>query len=323
MVCWHYNKYPSQLKDIWMKKILTAPYQKSNPAGRSRFVQRVTWIWLGVTLTSVLVMLVGCNSTSSLTPASEAEGRQEALTLPTQAPTLAPTPANTRVLPVELLTPQPTVSITPIPDEVRGLVVDVIAGDTIAVVLDGDPASRAYEVRYLGVEAPENAADEPWGVVAYEANQELTKLKIVRLVRDETDFDDDGYLLRYVYIDDQLLSVLMAEEGLARAAVEEPNVRFASDIRAAEQRARAGRLGLWGPRGPTPTLAATGRSTAPADGQTGTPPVVRPTGTLTTTRTTEPVSTAGIRATVTVTGTAEVTPRATTESSADGESEGQ
>jgi micrococcal nuclease len=227
------------------------------------------------------------------------------------------------VLPVELLTPQPTVTITPIPDEVLGLVVDVIAGDTIAVVLDGDPASRAYEVRYLGVEAPENAAGEPWGVVAYEANQELTKLKIVRLVRDETDFDDDGYLLRYVYIDNQLLSVLMAEEGLARAAVEEPNVRFASEIRAAEQRARERRLGLWGPRAPTPTSVVSGGPTAEADGQTGTPPLVRPTGTLTTTRTTEPVSTTGIRATVTVTGTVEGTPRATTERSADGESEEQ
>jgi endonuclease YncB( thermonuclease family) len=265
-------------------------------------------------------MLTGCNSGSSLTPASGAEARRETLTLPTQAPTLAPTPSNTRVLPLEILTPSPTVSITPIPDEVLGLVVDVIAGDTIAVVLDGDPASRAYEVRYLGVEAPENAVAEPWGVVAYEVNQELTKLKIVRLVRDETDFDDDGYLLRHVYFDNRLLSLLMAEQGLVRAAVEEPNIRFASEIRAAEQRAREKRLGLWGPRAPTPTSAANGGPTAEADdGQTGTPTVARPTGTLTTTRAITPVTTAEITATVTVTGTTDVTPRATTESSADGE----
>ena len=102
------------------------------------------------------------------------------VTLPTSAPTPEPTPVNTRVLPVEALTPGFTPTITPIPEEVMGLVVDVIDGDTIAVVLDGDPARQAYQVRYIGIEAPENLSGDPWGVVAYEVNEQLTKLKIVR-----------------------------------------------------------------------------------------------------------------------------------------------
>jgi endonuclease YncB( thermonuclease family) len=201
----------------------------------------------------VTVLLVACNQIPT-TSSSEGGLSTTPIALPTPAPTRQPTPVNTRVLPVEVLTPQPTPSLTPIPDEVAGLVIDVIDGDTLAVVLDGDRARQAYTVRLVGIDAPENISSNPWGVVAYETNKKLAKLKIVRLVRDQTDFDAEGYLLRYVYIDNQLLNVTLVQQGLARAAIKAPDTRFETTILAAEAEAKAQQRGLWNPQAPTPTI---------------------------------------------------------------------
>jgi endonuclease YncB( thermonuclease family) len=153
-------------------------------------------------------------------------------------------------MPLEVMTTVPTSpltpTLTPIPDEVRALVVEVIDGDTIAVVMAGDPPSRVYVVRYLGIDAPPNAPDSPWGRVAHETNRKLTNLKAVRLVRDQSDQDEEGRLLRHVFIGNDLLSILLAEQGLARADVTEPDVRYQAEIEEAEERARNNRLGLWG-----------------------------------------------------------------------------
>ena len=76
----------------------------------------------------------------------------------------------------------------------------------------------------------------------------------VRLVRDKSDFDDEGRLLRYVYVDHELLSIILTEQGLARAAITQPDTRFEAEILEAEARARDGKLGLWGDSPPqTPT----------------------------------------------------------------------
>jgi endonuclease YncB( thermonuclease family) len=163
---------------------------------------------------------------------------------------MAPTPDNTPV--ISNITPTATRTPTPIPDEVQGLVVDVIDGNTIAVVMQGDPFQKSYIIRYLGIEAPPRTLNNPWGVVAYETNRDLTLLKVVRLVRDQTEFDEDGNLLRYVYVGKTQLNVLLAERGLAKAAINEPDVALRPEILAAELSARGNNLGLWGPS-PTST----------------------------------------------------------------------
>jgi hypothetical protein len=73
-------------------------------------------------------------------------------------------------------------------------------------------------------------------------------LKAVRLVRDQSqsDQDEEGRLLRHVFIGNDLLSILLAEQGLARADNTEPDLRFQAEIEEAETRARNNRLGLWG-----------------------------------------------------------------------------
>lgn len=199
----------------------------------------------------LLSWLAGCVQATPATPG--AVYREETVALPTSGPTPKPTPFSTRVIPLEALTPAPTPTITPLPDEVRALVVDIIDGDTITVVMDGDPPGQTYTVRYLGVDAPPNTASIPWGVVAYEANLKLTNGRVVRLERDQTDTDSDGNLLRYVFLDDALLSITLAEQGLARANSVEPDTRFQAEILQAEELAQAGQLGLWGNKPPTPT----------------------------------------------------------------------
>lgn len=217
-------------------------------------------------LPALLVLTAGCGQAVT-TGSGEPASRTGTIELPTSLPSAAPSPVNTRVLPLERYTPVSTrpisPTITPIPDETIGLVVQVIDGDTVGVVLEGDPPSRVYTVHYLGIDSPPNRPDEPWGVVAYETNHKLTNLKVVRLVRDQTDFENEGQLLRHVYLDKKLMSVVLAEQGLARADSVEPNTRFEEEIRAAEARARTGQLGLWG-QAPT---ATPGRSEPTSTGE--------------------------------------------------------
>lgn len=205
------------------------------------------------------VTLAGCASVSA--PANNGQA-PPVLELPTAQPTLAPSPVSTRVMPTDSLTPVPSPTITPIPGEARGMVVQVIDGNTLAVVLDGDPMSLTYQVRLLGINAPPNVSTDPWGVVAYETSAALANLKVVRLVRDKTDFDAQGNLLRYVYVGNNLLNAQLVEQGLARVDITAPDDRLETTLRAAEAEAKSDELGIWGSEPPTPTperkpLAAT------------------------------------------------------------------
>ena len=268
-----------------------------------------------LTLFIMLFLLIstGCSQNLPLAP-KESSQTTPVLELPTARPTVAPSPVNTRVMPTDSLTPAPTRTGTPIPDEMRGMVIEVLDGDTLAVVMDGDPMRLAYEVRLLGIDAPPNASTDPWGIVAYETNVALSNLKVVRLVRDETDFDDDGYLLRYVYVGNTLLNTALVERGLAEADVSAPNDRLETTIKAAEEKAKSQELGIWGSDPPTATpekkpLAATTQpitATATLSG-TLTPAVV----TATTTVTVTAVQTSTPRATGTGSPTQTETPTRT------------
>jgi endonuclease YncB( thermonuclease family) len=271
--------------------------------------------WQILGLLTGLALLIGCNQPVSLERGSGQVGSESAATLvlPTRAPTIAPTPLSTRVLSVDSLTPEPTATITPIPAEVLGFVVQVLAGDVIAVVLDGDPPGRAYEVRYLGIEAPANQPSEAWGAVAYETNRRLTRLKVVRLVADGPEQDEAGRLLRHVYVDNTLLSLALVEQGLARATAGQAN-RFAGEITTAEAQARTNQLGLWSNSRPTAT-APRASATAEAEGEATTEaaePTAEPAGTTTPTPGLTPTALATDEETTTPTATTEADPTPTT-----------
>jgi endonuclease YncB( thermonuclease family) len=234
-------------------------------------------------IVAIITLLTGCGQTTK--PTAQSNAPEKTIALPTRASTLEATPTNTRVLSIESLTPAPTPTITPIPDEAEGVVVEVLDGHTIAVVMKGDSPSQVYVVRYLGIETP--SLNDPWGAVAYETNRKLAGLKVVRLVRDKSKVDDEGRLLRYVYVGHELLSIILTEQGLARAAINPPDTRFETELLEAEARAKDGKLGIWGGAPPTPiptTPSPESRQEGTAEPTEITPPAIV-TGTV------EPVTT--------------------------------
>lgn len=119
-------------------------------------------------------------------------------------------------------------------------VVRVIAGDTIAVSLDG----AEYRVCYILIDAPEQ--EEPYYNEAAKLNQLLLGNRPVHLLRDVSDTDQHGCLLRYVYTEDGVLvNAEIVREGMAALAVVPPDTRFRSTIAAAEEEARTHGYGIW------------------------------------------------------------------------------
>lgn len=69
----------------------------------------------------------------------------------------------------------------------------------------------------------------------------------VRVLADVQPFDQYGRSLLFVYTDDAtLINLALLEAGAAEAVVLEPNVLLANELEAAEDRAQAAQLGLWG-----------------------------------------------------------------------------
>lgn len=117
-----------------------------------------------------------------------------------------------------------------------GRVVDVIDGDTIDVMLDGEEV----RVRYVGVNTPER--DEPCYADAVAANRALVEGKTVTLVKDTSDTDRFDRLLRYIYVGDTFVNRDLVIQGYAEAVLYRPDDQYFSEFSDLEQQsARAGR----------------------------------------------------------------------------------
>ena len=120
----------------------------------------------------------------------------------------------------------------------------VVDGDTIEV-------SGELKVRYIGVDTPETKHPrkgvEPYGKEASAANTRLVDGRKVLLVKDVSDTDRYGRLLKYVFLPDgTFVNLKLVEDGYARVATFPPDVRFADLFLEAERKARDGNRGLWG-----------------------------------------------------------------------------
>ena len=92
---------------------------------------------------------------------------------------------------------------------VPAMVIEVVDMRTIIVNIDGEVST----VRYIGVEPlPLNSA---WYDVGQAANQQLVAGREVLLEADEVDEDDFGRLLRYVYVDRNMVNGLLVRNGVA------------------------------------------------------------------------------------------------------------
>lgn len=118
----------------------------------------------------------------------------------------------------------------------------VIDGDTIEI-------EGGARVRYIGMDAPESVdprrSIQCFGAESSAKNKELTEGKLVRLEKDISETDRYGRLLRYVYVGDTMINLLLVREGYAHAATFPPDVKYQREFLDAEREARERKRGLW------------------------------------------------------------------------------
>lgn len=176
-------------------------------------------------------------------------------------PVSPPVPAAPAIATPALPTKAPSPTPTDLPPVTRGLasewellakVVRVIDGDTIEV----DAGGELWPVRYIGVDAPETG--RPCAEEATQANAALVAGQVVRLVRDTSETDSFGRLLRYVYLGDAFINGELVSGGWAVPAAYPPDVMMLPllEIMALDSVGRGcGALALVLPT-PTPLIAA-------------------------------------------------------------------
>lgn len=125
-------------------------------------------------------------------------------------------------------------------DGERALVTYVYDGDTIEVELNG----RRYRLRYIGVDSPER--EEPFYQEALDFNRELVEDKTVILLRDVSETDQYGRLLRYVYLEDgTFVNGEMMSNGMSRLVTFPPDVAQTEYLRGLQAQAQEGGVGMW------------------------------------------------------------------------------
>jgi micrococcal nuclease len=117
----------------------------------------------------------------------------------------------------------------------------VTDGDTLVVAVEG----REEDVRLIGINTPER--DECFFAEATNALADLVEDQTIGLVVDETDRDQYGRLLRYVFAGDTFVNEAMVRGGFAQAVRYEPDVARADELDAAQAEAEAAQRGLWAP----------------------------------------------------------------------------
>jgi micrococcal nuclease len=200
----------------------------------------------------------GCGASGEPTPTlfAAAVSSPTAYIAPTVASTWTPrppTPTYTRVVPIPpTFTPGPSPTPTRLPARAKALVVGIQDSRTIEVVIEGQPLSRVFVVRMLGVEPP--LLSDPWVGVAVEWLGRKVERQVVVLESDEIERDAQGNLLRYVWKEGLMVNVTMVRLGLAAASEDTAKLNYSADLLDAQSSARNDRRGLWGP---PPTSTAT------------------------------------------------------------------
>lgn len=143
-------------------------------------------------------------------------------------------------------TPTPTQAAVESP-VTRASVTGIVDGTTIEIIADG----QVFTIGYLGIELPEAGPGDPLdAALAEEAaafNRFLVGGKIVELERGAVDTDAFGRILRYVYVDGEMVNLTMLTNGYAAVAGFPLDFARRTDFMIAEENARAGQRGAWRP----------------------------------------------------------------------------
>lgn len=122
----------------------------------------------------------------------------------------------------------------------------------VSRVIDGDTVelSDGRTVRYIGVNTPETRhptkGQECFGQEAKVKNIELVQGKEVRLEKDVNETDRYGRLLRYVYVQDQMINGQLVAEGYAFSSAYPPDVKYQQTFEDLQKVASDEKRGLWG-----------------------------------------------------------------------------
>jgi endonuclease YncB( thermonuclease family) len=122
----------------------------------------------------------------------------------------------------------------------KGMVTQVMDGDTIAVFLED---GKTYNVRYIGIDAPES--EEKHFTESFDANSNLVLQKEVILIKDVSDRDQFDRLLRYVIVGDVFVNLELVKIGLAKAESYPPDLSCSDSLLLAEDEARRAQVGMW------------------------------------------------------------------------------
>jgi len=124
---------------------------------------------------------------------------------------------------------------------VAARVTRVVDGDTIRVRING----VTYKVRYIGMDTPERG--DPCYKAASDLNAAYVAGQTVYLEKDVREVDRYGRLLRYVWTaDGVLVNVALVRRGYALAYTFPPDVKYETQILAAQRSARNNNAGcLW------------------------------------------------------------------------------
>lgn len=118
----------------------------------------------------------------------------------------------------------------------EGKVKFVVDGDTF-ILEDG------RKVRLIGIDTPEFG--RKYSATAKQKMFELVFRKNITLVRDVSEYDKYGRILRYVYVGDKFVNLEMVEGGYARVLTILPDTKYSEQFTKAQDKAREEKLGIW------------------------------------------------------------------------------
>ena len=126
------------------------------------------------------------------------------------------------------------INCIPDPEEYEiATLLDVIDGDSIRVAIEGS----IYEVRYIGMDTPEYNSDQrPAAVKATEMNKRLLNGQVIYLLKDRSETDKYGRLLRYVISNGKFVNLEMVKNGYACSKAYNPDTSCQALFDAAEKK---------------------------------------------------------------------------------------
>lgn len=126
----------------------------------------------------------------------------------------------------------------------------------VVYVYDGDTIklSSGEKIRYIGIDSPElshkGSTEECFAQNASEFNRKLVLNKEIRMVKDVSDKDRYGRLLRYVYVkneqgDELFVNETLVKEGYAFMTTYLPDIAQVPVFQRAQKFARDNKKGMW------------------------------------------------------------------------------